>query len=145
MYSQNQHTKSEELLKEYKVFSFLGVPFFAVKSEEERQELQVIVKFKLREIENLTLIPEPDLSKVEEYFTELDNNYKKSKKWSFARVKYFTIGAAMLVFFVIKHFVVRVGIKKQICEEEIRMFAETAEEAIEYGREKRIKKLAGIK
>lgn len=144
MFSQNQHTKSDNLLGEYKIFSFLGIPFFAVKSEEERQELQVIVKFRLREVKDLTLIPEPDLSHLEEYFTEIENNLKKSKKWSLSRLKYIFLGGSMLFFFVIKHFVVRIGFKKQICEEEIKMFAETASEAIEYGREKRIKKLAGI-
>ena len=132
------------MLKEYRILSVLGLPFFAVKNDEEKSELQTTIKLKLKEVSGLTLIPEPSLSKAEEYFDGLADKRKKCKKWAPKRAALFTTEVFLISYFILKHFVIRIGIKKQICEEEVRMFYETTTEAIEYSREKKIKQLAGI-
>lgn len=139
-----------DILKEYKILAVLGVPFFAVKNEEDRAELQAVVKLKLREVSNLTLIPEPDLSKAEEYLNDVDAEVNRLKecKPSFRRtikkIRCIAAYVSLFSYFLVKHLVIRISFKKQICEEEIRMFAETTQDTIEYAKVRKIKKLAGI-
>ena len=133
------------LLKEYKILSILGIPFFAIKNDEERSELQSIIRLKLKEIKGLEIIPEPNLTALEERFDDICDEEKKYKKWSFKKIKCVIQISMFMFYFLIKHFVIRIGIRKKICEQEINMFYESSIETIEYTRIKRIKKLAGIK
>jgi hypothetical protein len=136
---------NENILNEYKILSVLRLfPLFAVKTEEELQGIQAICKLKLREIKNLKLIEQPPVCDLEEklYQVEKETNLISEKSFKFLRLNLYIIG--LIIRLMVKHYVVRITMKKLICEEDILELYDFTAEMIDKETEKNIKKLAGI-